>query len=196
MCTFIAHAAVGLGAACLLAPRQPARQYWWICAILPTLPDLDVIGFWAGIPYEHILGHRGISHSLLFGVVLGVLAWLTLKRATGDSPGLGTGLVFTGLAVSHGLLDTFTNGGLGIALLAPFDNGRYFAWTTPIQVSPIGLQGFLSAAGLRTLLSELRWVILPSLAVCIFITLLRKLNFMRVYRQLPGISRTRINYFR
>jgi inner membrane protein len=43
---------------------------------------------------------------------------------------------------SHPLLDTLTDGGLGCALLWPFDHTRYFAPWTPIPVSPIGLSFF------------------------------------------------------
>ena len=69
-------------------------------------------------------------------------------------------LLFVATA-SHGLLDALTNGGLGIALLAPFDDGRYFFPWTPVVVSPIGLHGFLTERGLLTLRSELVWLWLP-----------------------------------
>ena len=65
------------------------------------------------------------------------------------------------LTASHGILDAFTNGGLGVALLSPFDNGRYFFPWTPIEVSPIGVRAFFSAWGLGVLKSELLWVWLP-----------------------------------
>jgi inner membrane protein len=55
---------------------------------------------------------------------------------------------------SHGLLDTLTNGGLGIAPIWPFDHTRYFAPWTPIPVSPIGLR-FLSPYGMFVALVEL-----------------------------------------
>ncbi|MCP4044211.1 MAG: metal-dependent hydrolase, partial [Gammaproteobacteria bacterium] len=32
-------------------------------AVLTVIPDLDVLSFSLGIPYAHILGHRGLSHS-------------------------------------------------------------------------------------------------------------------------------------
>jgi inner membrane protein len=59
------------------------------------------------------------------------------------------------LSASHGILDAFTNGGLGIALLSPFDHSRYFFPWTPIMVSPIGLKAFLSKWGLMVMKSEL-----------------------------------------
>jgi inner membrane protein len=55
---------------------------------------------------------------------------------------------------SHGMLDALTDGGLGAALLWPFDENRYFAPWTPIPVSPIGLR-VLSPYGLSVALYEL-----------------------------------------
>lgn len=57
--------------------------------------------------------------------------------------------------VSHGLLDTLTTGGKGVALLWPFSDERFFAPLQFIRVSPIGVGRFLSERGLAVLLSEL-----------------------------------------
>jgi inner membrane protein len=62
---------------------------------------------------------------------------------------------------SHGLLDALTNGGLGPALLWPFSAERYFAPITPIRVSPIGTN-FFGPRALPVLLSEMKWVWLPT----------------------------------
>ena len=51
------------------------------------------------------------------------------------------------------MLDTLTDGGLGIALLWPFSNERYFAPWRPLPVAPIGLR-ILSPHGLRLMLVE------------------------------------------
>ncbi len=74
-------------------------------------------------------------------------------------------LYFFLITATHGLLDTLTSGGLGIALFAPFDNTRYFFPVTPIEVSPIGIARFFSGWGLRVLASEFLWVWVPSLAL-------------------------------
>ncbi|MGZ8957832.1 MAG: metal-dependent hydrolase, partial [Methylosarcina sp.] len=75
---------------------------------------------------------------------------------------------------SHGLLDTFTNGGLGIALFWPWTDQRYFAPFQPIEVSPLGLDGFLSRRGIEVLKSELIWVWLPAMAVGAVIRVIRR----------------------
>jgi inner membrane protein len=65
------------------------------------------------------------------------------------------------------LLDTLTDGGLGIALLWPFSNERFFAPWRPIPVAPIGAR-MLSSRGLHVVLTEalqfsplLAWAIWP-----------------------------------
>ena len=74
-----------------------------------------------------------------------------------------TAFLFVSMA-SHGVLDAFTDGGLGVAFLWPWSAERFFApapWRV-IEVSPIGLTAFLSRAG-DVLASEARWVGLPAL---------------------------------
>ena len=68
--------------------------------------------------------------------------------------------------VSHGVLDAFTNGGLGVAFLWPWSGERYWAPDAlrVVEASPISLGRFLSARGLAVLGSELRWIWLPALA--------------------------------
>jgi inner membrane protein len=61
---------------------------------------------------------------------------------------------------SHPLLDLFTNGGMGIAILSPFDDTRYFSPWRPVQVCLIGAQ-FFHPINLRAFRSELAWIWLP-----------------------------------
>jgi len=55
-------------------------------------------------------------------------------------------------------LDAMTDGGLGVAFFAPFDNHRYFLPWTPIRVSPTGVGRFFTDRGLVVLQSELLWI--------------------------------------
>jgi inner membrane protein len=57
-----------------------------------------------------------------------------------------------------------TNGGIGVALFAPLDTGRYYLPWRPIEVSPISVRRFLSERGVAVLASEALWVWLPSAA--------------------------------
>ena len=79
------------------------------------------------------------------------------------------------------LLDAMTNGGLGVAAFWPFDQTRYFCDWRPIRVSPFGLKALLSQRGAAVMLSELRWVWGPCLAVIAAALLLRKR--MRAHRR-------------
>ena len=38
--------------------------------ILSIFPDIDVVAFKFGIPYEHMFGHRGITHSIAFALAI------------------------------------------------------------------------------------------------------------------------------
>ena len=67
---------------------------------------------------------------------------------------LRTALFATVVLATHPILDTMTDGGLGCALLWPFDLTRYFAPWRPIQVAPIGL-AFLSPYGAIVAMSEI-----------------------------------------
>ncbi len=108
-------------------------------SVLSLAPDLDVIAFRFGIPYSAPFGHRGAAHSICAALVLATVAALATRVSPGQS--LWRLWLFCGaVAASHGLLDALTDGGLGIALLWPFSNERFFAPWTPIPVAPIGVR--------------------------------------------------------
>ena len=161
MASAISHPAV----VAALAPvfgELPKRALWWGAAC-SVLPDVDAVGFWLGIPYGHPLGHRGLTHSIPFAAALaGGLAALAFPPGTGRAPTFA--FLFL-CAASHGLFDAMTDGGLGVAFLAPFSNERYFLPWRPIRVSPIGVSSFFSARGLAVLTSEVVWLWAPCLAV-------------------------------
>lgn len=124
-------------------------------------PDADVISFRLGINYGEMLGHRGLSHSLLFAAALAFFAMWRLWFAERGANRWAVWFYLFLVTASHGLLDALTDGGMGVAFFAPFDNTRYFFPVTPIAVSPIGA-AFFSSRGLRVIGSELLWVWLPS----------------------------------
>jgi inner membrane protein len=139
--------------------RYVSRRLLLAGVAVSVLPDLDSLGLSLGIPYGHPLGHRGLSHSVLFALLLSVLAAL-LHRRLRASPSAAFATVLISCA-SHGLLDALTNGGMGVALLSPIWNDRYFLPWRPIAVSPLGVEYFFSAWGLRVIRSEALWVWLP-----------------------------------
>jgi inner membrane protein len=159
MPTVITHAAVGLGFAAVYTARSMPQLYWGLAAGLAMLPDLDVIAFRLGIPYGARFGHRGFSHSLCGAALVGLAAALLTAPSFGE-PWWRLWALFGGAMASHGLLDAFTNGGMGIALLAPFDPTRYFFPWRPVQVCLIG-GSLLNPWNLRAFRSELGWIWLP-----------------------------------
>jgi len=155
------------------------RRLWMILVICSILPDADVVGFFWGIPYQDMWGHRGITHSLFFAFLLALIVTFTLFRDVkfiSLSNLLRISLIFLATA-SHGLLDAMTNGGYGIAFFAPFDNSRYFLPWTPIVVSPIGVKSFFSEWGVRVILSELLLIGVPCSVLLLFAQIRRKLTF-------------------
>ena len=163
MATAFTH---GVVAAALtpLAPRSvPRRRLALVLVALAIIPDLDALGLRDGIPYGHPLGHRGFTHSLCFAALGGVFAAFVctplqarLSRTWWQVAGLGA------LATaSHGLLDAFTDAGLGVGFFLPFDSPRYFFSWRPLRTSPLSLSAFFSAHGARILANEILWVWLP-----------------------------------
>jgi inner membrane protein len=165
MASALSHAATALAiGACFDRERVPPKALLAGMA-LAIVPDLDAIGYWMGIPARSLLGHRGLTHSLAFALLAGpAAAWLYSRPGTRGGHRASLRLYFTLVLVSHGLLDALTNGGPGIGFFSPFSNHRYFFPFRPIQVSPIGI-GVFNQRGVRILLSEIRWVLLPAAAL-------------------------------
>jgi inner membrane protein len=153
-----------------------------VCGVIGSvLPDLDVIAFRFGIPYAAEFGHRGVSHSLLFAFAVAILGACFCRRL---HSGFVRTLLFLFVAVgSHGLLDAFTNGGLGIALLWPWSDYRFFASVQVIEVAPLSLIRFLSERGIVVLKSELVWVWLPAIVIAM---LMRSARFVLTFRNTKG----------
>lgn len=171
MPTFVSHAAVPLALGAGLGEPAISRRLLAAGVVASMLPDFDVVAFRLGIAYADGLGHRGASHSLLFALVLGLLALAAAPEL--NSSRVKAFLFVAASAASHPLLDTLTNGGLGVALFWPWSDARYFAPWRVIEVSPIGLR-FMSAHGLEVLRSEFLWIWLPAIAMAIGLLLARR----------------------
>ncbi len=155
--------------------KMPAR-FWVLSALCAVLPDADAISSFAFGLRGSQFGHRGLTHSLLFALLVALLVvWLAFRKARAFSKDWWKLLVyFFIVTASHGLLDALTDGGSGVAFFAPFDTTRYFFPWRPIEVSPMGLR-FFSPRGLEVIQSEFVWVWIPSTLVVAFVSLYRKL---------------------
>lgn len=135
-------------------------------ALVAMAPDLDVLGFALHEDFHSIWGHRGITHSLAFAVVLGLVgAWIARRGRKRRELHLGyasTALLLSICAASHGLLDACTDVPVGVAFLAPFSSERWlFPWQ-PLLAAPIGPRGLFTERGLAVLLVEALWIWIPS----------------------------------
>lgn len=170
MASAFGHAALALGLAAVSS--KPVRTPIIICCGIfsSIMPDFDVIAFKFGIPYQHMWGHRGITHSILFAILWALLCVVIYKKwktnlSTQDYFNI---FIFLFLCTaSHGMLDAMTTGGMGIAFFAPFTNQRYFFPWRVIKVSPLSMEAFFSHRAIRILKSEAIWIGLPSLLLLI-----------------------------
>jgi inner membrane protein len=171
MPTIFSHAVFVTALGKALQPSKPDARFWMLTVACAILPDLDVISFGFGINYSSVLGHRGLTHSILFAFILGLIVSFLVPAQNASRWKLA--LYFGAVTVSHPLLDMLTNGGLGVALLAPFSNERFFFPWQPVEVSPIGL-GFFSERGLGVIASEIVWIWIPAVIVFAVSWLLRR----------------------
>lgn len=177
MPSIITHSVVGIFSASLFQTKANKIKFWFFSILCTIVPDFDVIAFKLGIAYGDFFGHRGFFHSLVLAFIVAILIVFLFFRDVKATSLTRYGLIlyFFILTSSHGLLDTLTSGGLGIALFAPFDNTRYFYSFTPIKVSPIGVGAFLSERGLAVLKSEIIWVWIPFFVIFTTIKIFQKI---------------------
>jgi len=176
MPTTITHAIIGAASAAVFPKKAPSWRIYLAAIICSTLADADVLAFPLGIPYGHILGHRGLSHSIFFALVLSVIVVCCLFsrfKIFSTNWWIFVYLFFL-VGLSHGILDAMTNGGMGIAFLAPFDNTRLFMPVRPLPVSPIGLSASTLGWRLRVLSQEMIYIWLPLTMIPITAKIIRR----------------------
>ena len=168
MPTVLSHPAVPLAIALAAGPALLPRRLVVAGVLASVIPDLDSFGFLVGVPYAHMFGHRGVSHSLAFAFILAILGAFSASAL--QSRRLTAFLFLFVSTASHGLLDTLTDAGLGVALLSPFTADRFFAPWRPIPAAAINPVAFASGNGLGVLVAELLllWVPVFTLALAVF----------------------------
>ena len=172
MPTVLTHPAVPLAIAIGLGRTVISPRLLYAGIVFSILPDSDVIAFHFDIPYASHFGHRGFSHSILFALIM---AWSASYLCHFFHSTWSKAFLFLFLSLlSHGILDAFTTGGLGVAFLWPWSAERYFAPVQMIKVSPLGLSRFFSPHGVLVLWSELHWVWLPLFSMAMTAFLFRR----------------------
>ena len=173
MASAFGHAAVAITGSRFFK-ETPGWKIIGLGIVCSILPDADVLSFNFGIPYTHWLGHRGVTHSILFALIFSALTALVFKGKN------KFGIIFLYLffcTVSHGILDGMTTGGRGVGYFIPFDLERYFLPWRKILVSPLGIENFFSQWGARVILSEIIWIGIP----CLFLWIIN--YFIRVNKK-------------
>jgi inner membrane protein len=161
MASAFTHAVAGLAIGTAFRRPEQSRRFWLLGVAGAVIPDLDGIGFWLGVPYDSVFGHRGFTHSLVFAALFASVAMLAFDEGVAGTRRRVWLYLFLATA-SHGMLDALTAGGGGIAFFAPIVNERFlFPWQ-PILISPMNPRKFFSARGAAIIINEIGWVWIPS----------------------------------
>jgi inner membrane protein len=156
MASVFGHAVVGFTLTKVIDKQN--IKWLMLAAIFSTiLPDFDVVAFKLGIPYDHPLGHRGFSHSILFAIIWALILMFTLGK---KHKIIWFSVIFLS-TLSHGFFDAMTSGGKGVGFFIPFDNNRFFFPFREIKVSPLGVEKFFSEWGLQVIFSEFKYIVIP-----------------------------------
>jgi len=155
MPTVFTHAAVGFLTARIANEISAINTPVLLSSMaVAALPDADGL-FFGTIPYDHPFGHRGFTHSLFFATILGVSLAAIFSRARWAPQSVWfLAALFAASTASHGFFDAMTDGGRGVAFLAPFSNHRYFFPWRPIPVAPLSFEGLLNRRGMRVIRTE------------------------------------------
>jgi inner membrane protein len=135
-------------------------------------PDLDWFVSLLNLHPGHMLNHRGAAHSLFAALVIAAAVFLLGYRK--DQRRGAVWLCLTIAALSHGLLDALTAGGVGVALFMPFSDTRWACIWQPGRVAPLPLGRQHTFYFLYSLWTELFWIGLPALAIAAWSRLARQ----------------------
>jgi len=125
----LGHVAVGVVVARAItgpdAPPETLPRRMATFAGLALLPDIDLL--LSGASYgAGPLDHRGVTHSLMFALWVGLIVGLGLALA-GDGHPIRWGLLAGALVASHGVMDAFGQSTLGVELFWPLSDVRVLA---------------------------------------------------------------------
>lgn len=165
MATFFTHAALPLLAGRSFIPAgQSARRFLVAATICAVAPDLDFLGYAFDVRPPALLGHRGLTHSLPFAAALAAILaaafFPALLRAPRELLKVWLGLF--GWGATHGLVDAFTFGDVGVALFAPISSVRLHLPFHPVPVVPLGFDEALGRWGALVVFNELLLIVVPA----------------------------------
>lgn len=134
--------------------RRLGRKAILVGAVVGLVPDLDVAAGWIAGPFANWVHHRGVTHSIFFAPVVGLLTYWALKAWQGRRPSdrrmdpehirAWTWLTVLVLA-THPVIDVFTS--YGTQLLAPLSRHRFAIDAMPI-IDPLYSLALVVALGI------------------------------------------------
>jgi len=119
----LTHITIGACTGELILGKKLGKKAMLFGAIAANIPDIDTSAGLFMRGDKALLFHRGITHSLLFALITGLLLAYIAKKVYADIE-LGLFAMFFCFELTlHNLLDTCTNYGTG--LLEPFSHQRF-----------------------------------------------------------------------
>jgi inner membrane protein len=197
----LTHIVLGAAIADLTTGRKIGKRAMLYGAVLGTLPDMDVaIGAFMS-DVDKIIFHRGITHSLLFWLVMSpVCGWLIsrIESAQDVTFRRATSLSFLVL-FSHAIIDAFTS--YGTRLLIPFTFEAY-AFSNISIIDPfysIWLYVAVPFVLLRNMSYNSRKIVLVGALILsqtyLFLTILNKISVDRQFSRTFENSELRVSRF-
>jgi inner membrane protein len=86
MCSVLTHPVVPIALSTVFPQEDLSPTVLLAGAACSVIPDLDVISFKFGIRSPHMLGHRGLTHSITFAAALGAVLTYTFFRRSNHHP--------------------------------------------------------------------------------------------------------------
>jgi inner membrane protein len=150
------HVAVGLVSGRLHAGPSGRRVVVALLAfaLLAMLPDFDVLPVALGVSDQGLWGHRGLTHTPLFALAIGLLTTLIWGRRRAGVGRWRIGQAVALVVLSHCVLDALAQDGRGMMFFWPLSTARFHFLWRPIPDAPRGLELF-TVNGMRHLGIEL-----------------------------------------
>ena len=170
MSTAISHAFVALMLGKIWTEKARPLKFWILSIACSIMPDIDSIGFFLGIKYNAVMGHRGFCHSLLFAIIFSFFVVSLAFKDIEKFSKLWWAFIFYFFLVtaSHGFIDAMTDGGLGVAFFSPFDVSRFFLPWRPLKAPSLNIAKLGSTFTL-VLIREVVFIWIPMILIFVIL---------------------------
>lgn len=192
MASIASHAVIGVAIGVTFMPRSADRRYVLLGAASAVLPDLDTLGSLSGFSGDDLFAHRGLSHSIVLGVfVAAVVSFVVSRLGRWRTSSRRLFLCVSMAMISHGLVDTMTTYGRGVALLAPFSNERFASPFRPLGTTGLEGQHSRTERIAALVLNEVVWLWLPATTLALAVLAKRRYFDERIRNNARATPSTR-----